>query len=176
LLLLLWPLAAPADFKAVEVQPRVTGQQLEFGGGFEMILPAKVEEAVSKGIPFEVVIEVRLYRERGLWWNESVGSWLRRRELRFHALSGQFLVREVGGKPDQQESFATLPEALRALGTLADLRLPLAQAPPAGNDQYLARTRAWLDIESLPAPLRPRAYTTIDWHISSGWSTWKVAR
>lgn len=176
LLLLAWPLAAPADFKAVELQPRATGQQLEFGGGFELILPAKVEEAVNKGIPFEIVIEARLYRERGMLWNETIGSWQRRRELRYHALSGQFLVREIGGKPDQQESFATLPDALRALGSLTELRLPLERALPADGYQYLARTRAWLDIESLPAPLRPRAYTSIDWHIGSGWSTWKVAR
>lgn len=176
LLLLAWPLPAPADFKAVEVQPRVTGQQLEFGGGFEMILPAKVEEAVNKGIPFEIVIEMRLYRERGLLWNETIGSWLRRRELRYHALSGQFLVREIGAKPEQQESYATLPDALRALGSLIELRLPLGRTLPADGYQYLARTRAWLDIESLPAPLRPRAYTSIDWHIGSGWSTWKVSR
>jgi hypothetical protein len=175
-LLLAWPLAAPAEFKAAELQPRVAGQQLEFGGGFDLTLPAKVEEAVSKGIPFEIVIEVRLYRERGLLWNETVGSWIRRRELRFHALSGQYLVREVSGKPEQQESFATLPEALRALGSLLELRLPLDRALPADGYQYLVRTRAWLDIESLPAPLRPRAYTSLDWHIGTGWNASKVAR
>jgi len=175
-LLLVAPAGWAADFKASEVQPRVTGKQLEFGGGFELALPRKVEEAVSKGIPFQVVIEVRLYRERGMLWNETVGSWLRRRELRYHALSGQFLVREIGSKPEAQESFSTLPEALRALGSLTDLRLPLDRALPADGYPYLARVRCSLDIESLPAPLRPRAYTSLDWYLGTGWSTWKVAQ
>jgi len=175
-LLSVMPPVQAAEFKAADIQPRVTGKTLEFTGGFELVLPQKVEEAVNKGIPFQVVIEARLYRERGMLWNETVGSWLLRRELRFHALSGQFLVRDIGGKPEQQESFTTLPEALRALGSLMELRLPLDHALPADGYEYLARVRASLDIESLPAPLRPRAYTSIDWHLSTGWSTWKVAR
>ena len=175
-LLLAWPPALPAEVKAGDLQPRISAKTLEFGGGLELTLPRKVEEAVNKGIPFQIVIEVRLYRERGLLWNETIDSWQRRRELRYHALSGQFLVREIGAKPEQQESFATLPEALRALVSLVELRLPLERDLPADGYQYLTRVRAWLDIESLPTPLRPRAYTSIDWHIGTGWGTWKVAR
>ncbi|MEK6551575.1 MAG: DUF4390 domain-containing protein [Pseudomonadota bacterium] len=175
-LLLAWPLALHAEPKTGDPQPRISAKTLEFGGGLELTLPRKVDEAVNKGIPFEIVIEVRLYRERGLLWNETIGSWQRRRELRYHALSGQFLVREIGAKPEQQESFATLPEAMRALVSLVELRLPLERELPADGYQYLARVRAWLDIESLPTPLRPRAYTSLDWHLGTGWGTWKVAR
>ena len=175
-LLLAWPLALHAEPKTGDPQPRISAKTLEFGGGLELTLPRKVDEAVNKGIPFEIVIEVRLYRERGLLWNETIGSWQRRRELRYHALSGQFLVREIGAKPEQQESFATLPEAMRALVSLVELRLPLERELPADSYHYLARVRAWLDIESLPTPLRPRAYTSLDWHLGTGWGTWKVAR
>lgn len=166
---------ALADFKAAEVQPRFAGSTLELGGGFELALTPKVEEALAKGIPLEIVVEARLYRERSLLWNARVGQWRLRREIRYHALSGQYLVRALGSAPESQESFTTLPEALRALGTLGEVKLVLAEAP-APEAIYVVRLRASLDIEALPAPLRPVAYTSLDWHLDSGWNLWKVAR
>ena len=42
------------------------------------------------------------------------------------------------------------------------------------NKKYIARIRLYLDIDSLPSPLRPRAYFSSDWNISSQWYKWEI--
>lgn len=166
---------AAADFKTGEIRARLAGKMLELGGGFELSLSRKVEEALTKGIPLEVVLELRLYRERAVFWNDRLAAWSWRREIRYHALSGQYLVVRPDQKPPLQESFATLADALRYLGSVDDLKLSLDERLIAPGT-YVVRSRASLDIEALPAPLRPRAYTSLSWHLDSGWETWIVAR
>lgn len=172
-LLLLLALPAGADFKAVEVKPRLEGKHLALNGRLDLALTPKVEEALTKGIQLDVVIDVRLYRKRWVVWNEGVGRWSLPRRIWYHALSGQYLV-SAGPDPDLRESHGSMQEALKALGALDDLKLPLATEIPADGD-YSVELRASLDIEALPAPLRPVAYTSLDWRLNSGWSTWKLA-
>ena len=42
------------------------------------------------------------------------------------------------------------------------------------NINYSARIRLFLNVDSLPSPLRPRAYFSSDWNISSQWYRWKI--
>jgi hypothetical protein len=65
-----------------------------------------------------------------------------------------------------------MSEALRRLGSLNELRFVVPNELPVG--QYALDVRASLDIEGLPAPLRPVAYTSRAWHLNSGWLRWKV--
>jgi hypothetical protein len=172
-LLLFAATTAGADFKALEIQPKLVDNALELSGQLELGLSAKVEEALAKGIPLEILIEVRLYRERAWWWNSKIGDWKLKREIRYHALSGQYLVKLSEAKDEIPESHTSLSEALRALGNLTELRLAL-DAPPDAGSEHVARIRASLDIEALPAPLRPVAYTSLAWHLNSGWGRWNV--
>jgi hypothetical protein len=87
------------------------------------------------------------------------------------ALSSQYLVSGVG--QTQVESFTTLGQALRSTGTLIDNEFPMNHFP-SKDENYLLEVRASLSIESLPAPLRPVAYTSTDWRLSSGWSEWRA--
>lgn len=164
-----------ADFKVNEVQAVMAGTVLELKGDLELVLPPKVEEALSKGIELTVLIDVRLKRTRHLLWDQGVASWALQRRIRYHALSGQYLVaRETNAAgAERAESFTELTQALRALGTL-DLRLPVQQSLREG--EHAVGVRVNLDIEALPAPLRPVAYTSPAWHLNSGWTTWPVTR
>lgn len=165
---------AAADFKVADVQPKFAEQSLVLSGNIDLSLSSQVEEALSKGIPLEVVIEVRLYQYRRFLWDKQVAAWTLHRSIQYHALSGQYLV--SAGDPDSEtrESLLTQQEALKSLGSLNDLRLTLPNVAPADN--YSVDVRASLDIEALPTPLRPVAYTSFAWHLNSGWTTWKVAR
>lgn len=174
LLLLLLALPAWADFAVTEVKPRLEGKTLVLNGKLDLALTPKVEEALTKGIRLDVTIDVRLYRKRWYVWNQGVGSWTLHRRIWYHALSGQYLVSTSASDPDARESHGSMLEALKALGTLDELRLPLAAETPA-EGEYQVELRAGLDIEALPAPLRPVAYTSLDWRLNSGWSTWKLA-
>lgn len=167
--------AATADFKVNEIQAVMADTALELKGDLELLLPPKVEEALSKGIELTVQIDVRLKRIRRLFWDQAVASWALQRRIRYHALSGQYLVakEEAVAGTEHTESFTALPQALSALGTL-NLRLPVTQALREG--EHAVDVRVNLDIEALPAPLRPVAYTSPAWHLGSGWTTWPVTR
>ncbi|MEK7261273.1 MAG: DUF4390 domain-containing protein, partial [Pseudomonadota bacterium] len=125
-LLLLFALPAAADFKVVDVQPRFDGGALLLNGNIDLTLSSKVEEALSKGIQLEVVIDVRLYRPRWFVWHQGIGSWTLRRRISYHALSGQYLVSASETNTETKESHSSAQEALKALGALNDVRLPLA--------------------------------------------------
>jgi hypothetical protein len=172
-MLMLLALPAGADFKVTEVKPQLDGKTLTLNGRLDLALTPKVEEALSKGIQLDIVIDVRLYRKRWFVWNEGIGRWSLPRRIWYHALSGQYLVSAAPGT-DARESHGSMQEALKALGALDELKLSLATEAPTEGD-YSVELRASLDIEALPAPLRPVAYTSLDWRLNSGWSTWKLA-
>jgi len=172
---LLFALPAAADFKVTDVQPRFDGGALLLNGAIDLALTTKVEEALSKGIHLDVVIDVRLYRLRWFVWRQGVGSWTLRRRIGYHALSGQYLVSTMESGVDvNKESHSSMSEALKALGALSDLRLALPEGT-VPDSEYSVEVRASLDIEALPSPLRPVAYTSLAWRLNSGWSTWKFA-
>ncbi len=173
-LLLLVTAAVSADFSVAEITPKIDKQALQLNGNLELILSAKVDEALTKGIPLDVTIGIKLYSERGWYiWDENIANWEIRRRIRYHALSRQYLVNANSEQPEEVESFIELSQALKYMGTLNDLKLNFT-SPVATGRRYVVKIRAQLDIESLPAPLRPVAYASLDWHLNSGWSKWKV--
>lgn len=165
---------ALADFKVTEVQPRFVDQSLVLNGNLELGLNAKVEEALAKGIPLEVNIDVHLHRERRFLWDRKIADWTLHRRIQYHALSGQYLVSSAPPEPEFGESLLTLQEALKQLGSLNGVTLKLEESV-APETAHSVDMRVSLDIEALPTPLRPVAYTSFTWHLNSGWSTWKIA-
>ena len=163
-----------AEFKVADVQAKFAGQSLVLDGHLDLGLSPKVEEAVAKGIPLEIVIDVHLYQKRRYLWDSKIATWALNRRIQYHALSGQYLVSAGSADTETRESLLTQQEALKQLGSLSDLKLALEEA--VTGDGYSVDLRVSLDIEALPAPLRPVAYTSFDWHLNSGWSSWKVAR
>ncbi len=156
------------------VQARLGSERLLLRGNIDVALTPKVEEALNNGIPLDFVLEVRLHRRRALIWDETTRSWSARRELRYHALSGQYLVTRSGATPTPtRASFQSLAEALTAAGVLDE---SLALEPPladTGGD-YRVGVRVHLDIEALPPVLRPAAYTSRAWDLNSGWTMWNT--
>lgn len=167
-----------ADFSVSEIQPELKPGVLSVSGTLDLTLTGKVEEAVAKGIPIDVDFEFRLKRQRKLLWAKEIQSWKMRRQIRYHALSGQYFVDDTSSEEKRLENFTSLRQALRHMGTLNELSfdvVPESQSAQA-EGTYELEVRASLDIESLPAPLRPVAYTSLDWHLNSGWTTWTVKR
>ena len=171
-------LPAQAAFSVNEVRADLGLKALQLEGSLDLGLSAKAEEALSKGIPLDVVFDLRLYRVRSSLWNLRVGEWQLRRRIRYHALSSQYLVSNLkpvsaGTTETLQESFTSLQEALKYMGTLDNQAFLLQQNAAISRDHEVM-VRAWLDLETLPSPLQPVAYTTPSWHLNSGWTTWSV--
>ena len=164
-----------AAFAVSTIQPRIVERVLQVNGNLDLTLTPKVEEAIGKGIPIQLVIDLRLLRQRPLIWDERIEAWGLRRELSYHALSGQYLVGSVSAVPGDRESFTTLNEALAELGAIDSVALPIKE-PLVANAGYRLDVRVRLDIEALPSLLRPVAYTSSDWNLNSEWTTWKVQR
>lgn len=162
-----------AGFAVNAIQARAAATALHVTGSLDLSLTPKVEEAIGKGIPIQLVVDLRLYRQRPLIWDERVEAWTLRRELSYHALSGQYLIGGVSTVPADRESFTALNEALTELGALDDVTLPM-EAPLAAHAAYRLEARVRLDIEALPPLLRPVAYTSSDWDLNSEWTAWKV--
>ncbi len=168
---------ALADFNVREVRTQLSADSLGFSAQLDLSLSRKAEEALNKGIPLDVVIDIALLQHRSILWDRTIATWDLRRTLQFHALSGQYLVGGAGISADSYDNFASLDSALGYLGEIDELRLPLYDKDmPARGGDYHVRLRVYLDINSLPSPLRPVAYTSPAWHLSSGWTTWAVQR
>lgn len=167
------PLAA--DFSVREINASLASGKLSLTGNLDLTLNNRVEEAVSKGIPLDIDIELRLYRSRPVIWDKQLSEWGLRKQIRYHALSGQYLVSETRDGSEVLENFTTLQQALNQMGNLGDRVFPV-NAETGTDDRLVLDARVRLDIETLPAPLRPVAYTSLDWRLNSGWSSWIVKR
>ena len=165
------PLAA--DFNVREIDASLVSGKLSVTGSLDLTLNNRVEEAVSKGIPLDINIELRLSRSRPVIWDKQLSEWELRKQIRYHALSGQYLVSETRDGSEVLENFTTLQQALNQMGNLGDRVFPV-NVETGTDDRLVLDARVRLDIETLPAPLRPVAYTSLDWRLNSGWTSWIV--
>lgn len=170
LLALLFFSSARADFDITMVNSEVIDTGVAFTAVVDTKLSPPVEEALAKGISLEVVVDIALDEHRRIWWDPELSTWELRRRVQFHALSDQYVVQ---GFATTSEGFDSLDGALKHLGTFKDVVMEVPN-PLQRDGDYRLKLRARLDIEALPAPLRPVAYTSSAWRLSSGWKKWKV--
>ncbi len=165
---------AQADFTVLSAEPYIQNRTLHVNTRLNLALNPRTEEALSKGIPLEVVIDIGITRHRWWWWNRTITDWKLRRHIYFHALSRQYLV--SGPHPGvATESFATLDRALTHMGDLSELELTYTAKKQFEPDaRHLVQLRAYLDIETLPTLMRPLAYATPSWRLNTGWTKWPV--
>lgn len=129
---------------------------------------AEVLAALDNGVPLTLQLEVEVQRVRKWWANETLTKRVQRHQLTYHAFSDQYLLRNLDS--GELTIHPTLGMALSELGAVDHFPLLPAERIDAGED-YEVQLRASLDIEALPAPLRPVAYVTPAWRLSSEWYT-----
>lgn len=130
-----------------------------------------VNEALENGVPLTFVTHVQM-REVGAWiWEKDAADYRLRTELRHRPLSGLYEVRYVG--MDDKQVFATREAALRFMGRVSDFAI-IDRGSLDLKKEYRVRLQAYLDIESLPLPLRPKAYLSGDWHLEAEPWEWQI--
>lgn len=129
-------------------------------------LSETVIEALHNGISLTLVLTILIERERWYLWNEVVTTLKQGYQLKYYALSEQYLLKSLN--TDIQDTFPSLELALGAVGQLEDLPL-LDKHLLKVKENYQVRLQAYLDIESLPLPLRPLAYLSSQWRLKSEW-------
>lgn len=127
--------------------------------------------ALKNGVPLVLVLDIEVIKPRRYMWNEEIASLEQRYEIRYLALTGQYLLNNKNS--GEKHVYPKLEDALYSLGHIHEL--PLIDAHLLNkNEHYMVRARSHLDFDSLPVPLRLKAYFSSEWWLSSGWYSWDL--
>jgi hypothetical protein len=134
-----------------------------------------IRAALKDGLMLSFDLDVVVSRERRFWLDATVAEYTLRRELLYHAVSDRYVMRDVVPEGAEQHSYATLEEALEALGTVE--AWPFLLSPQlAANRDYRVSLRAGVRRGRLPDSLRVLLFWTDDWHRESEWFSWSLQR
>ncbi len=134
-----------------------------------------IRAALKEGLMLNFDLDVVVSRERRFWVDESVAEYTLRRELIYHAVSDRYVARDVDSGSNDQHSYATLEEALEALGTVE--AWPFLLSPQlSANRQYRVSLRAGVRRGRLSDTMRVLLFWTDDWHRESEWFSWSLQR
>jgi hypothetical protein len=128
-------------------------------------------EALQNGVPLIVLIDIEVERERNWWLNEEIAELQQGYLLLYHALTERYILNNLNS--GAQQNFESLGAAVSALGRLEALPILDANLAARGK-RYQVRLRTYLDLESLPAPMRPVAYISSQWRLESDWYEWPL--
>ncbi|MGH8680879.1 MAG: DUF4390 domain-containing protein [Burkholderiales bacterium] len=164
--------AAAAAAEEIEVgAARLVGsaEGVVLNADFVLDLTARLEDALAQGVPLYFVVEFESYRPRWYWLDEKIGAATLTARLSFHALTRTYRL----STGTLHQSFTTLDEALRALGTVREW-LVLPPGALQADAAYDAYVRMRLDTAQLPKPFQVSALANRDWSLASAWKKWQV--
>lgn len=128
-------------------------------------------DALRNGVPLIVLLDIKVEQERSWWLNKTIAELQQGYLLLYHALTEKYIVNNLNS--GAQENYDRLNSAIAALGNVKDL--PILDANLATKDnRYSIKLKTQLDLESLPAPMRPLAYISSDWRLESDWYKWPL--
>lgn len=134
-----------------------------------------IRAALKDGISLTFNVDVVVSRERRFWIDDTVAEYSLKRELLYHAVSDRYVTRDLDATSGEQHSYATLEEALEALGTVDAWPFLLSPQLSAKRD-YRVSLRAGIRRGRLPETLRVLMFWTDDWHRESEWFSWSLQR
>ena len=175
LALLLFAGSASSDnhligFKVIEATSHSRQGQRLVDAQVSFNFSTDAKEALENGVAMTVFVDTEI-RTQGLFWTSTIASKRTGRRIQIHALSKQYRVKNLyTGQSNTYRSFTDMTDNI---GLIKNLPLADESLLEPGKS-YQLRVRAILDIESLPSPLRPLAYISSAWQLSSGWTTWPV--
>ena len=128
-------------------------------------------DALRSGVPLIVLINIEVLKDRNWWLDKTVAKLEQGYLLLYHALSEKYIIHNLNS--GSQQNFVGLNAAIHSLSNLQGFPLIDKNLLDEG-DNYYVRLRAYLDIESLPAPMRPIAYISSQWQLESDWFSWPL--
>jgi hypothetical protein len=130
----------------------------------------RIRNALQDGVTLAFDLEVAIARPRRFWFNATLLDTTLRRELTYHAVTGRYVVRNEASV--EQQSYATLGEALEQLGNIDDM--PILVQSQLGPGPWQVAVRAGVSRGRMPSALRALMFWSDDWHRLSGWYTWML--
>ena len=158
------------DIEVREARLDQTEDGLVLNADFAFDFNARLEQAVTNGVPLYFVVEFELTQPRWYWFDEKTATRRLQTRLSYHALSRHYRL----STGPLQQNYATLGEALAVLrrirgGQVLDKTVSLA------DTAYQAAVRMRLDLALLPKPFQVDALTSREWRLESDWKrfTWR---
>lgn len=165
------PGAWASGFEVISASTKLDGGLYRLNAQIEYHFSKAALEAMKNGVPLTIELEMAVRRRRSWAWDETVFTLSQRFRLEYHTLSRQYLVNNLNS--GERRGFPTGNAALQFVGQIHDFPF-LDKGLLSPNERYEGALRAWLDIESLPVPLRVLAYLSDDWRLASDWYTWPL--
>jgi len=174
---LLWQISGPADagepainVRSAELTASNDGYYLD--ASFEIDLGHTLEEALTKGVALNFVLDFSLIYER--WyllnlWNKTVANFEQRYRLTYNSLTRQYRI--AAGTLTQNVD--SLREALVVMGGVRN-RFIVSRDEVDPEKPYTAELRLRLDTSQLPKPFQLDALGSKGWNLSSDWYRWTV--
>lgn len=131
------------------------------------------DDALKSGVALVFAWDVIIEQDRGWWGTRELNLDAWRARLEYHALSQMYRVlwTSTNGLNHEAESYTQLESAVDNISHPRSLWLAPASAVPMPNT-YRGRARLRLVHDSLPLPMRPRAFFASHWQLSSEWYLW----
>ena len=167
------PLLAQADeFTISEINTRLHEGVYLLNAEIDYRFSEEALLALDSGVPLTILLSIDVERKRGWWWvDEEIANLEQRYLLQYHALSGQYLILNINS--GAIHTYPSENTAIHALGRVEDFPLLDARFIKA-EETYEIELKAELDIEALPAPLRPVAYISPSWRLASERYAWSL--
>ncbi|NOG60226.1 MAG: DUF4390 domain-containing protein [Proteobacteria bacterium] len=140
---------------------------------FDFKLTEEANKALLHGIPLEIHTVFQLRLKRKWLWDRTISENKIIYKLEHKPLTNNFLIIDIN--TGLRSSYNNLDAALNHINTISKMKLFDQNILQKDND-YVARIKTYLDTGSLPPPLRPQAYFSSKWDMSSEWFEWKVIK
>lgn len=158
------------SFEVSSAQVNKIGNGYVVNAEIKYSLTPRVKEAIENGVritfyqEFEIIKSIPVLGS--YWqWQDTLWSTEIRYELRYHALSLQYVLQSLD--TEHQRSFPSLNDALQTLGQINNLSLPPEHLSKTNN--LILQLRSGLDLYALPTPMRPGALISSKWQLTSPW-------
>jgi len=169
----LYPSSVLADESITvrDLSSNVTGKKIRVNCEIQYGLDDRVKEALRNGIEMSFLLEIELRQEAIYWIDPLVSKFRREFQVKYHALSKQFVMVEIGSF--KERSFPDLYSAFYYQRRVRNAELANIDSLDLEQEYYI-RARARLISENLPLPLRIKSYVSTGWRPSSGWTVWPM--
>ena len=160
-------IAQGADVKNAKLELNEEGYQLS--AEFDLQLMAVHEDAIRKGIPVYIEIEVEVSRNRWYWLDERVVRQTRERRISYSPLANQFRIATAG----LSQNVPKFDDVKRALSTVRSWQI-LERGKLRPGEKYDVAVRIRLDATQLPKPLQLNVLGAREWDIASSWARFSI--
>jgi hypothetical protein len=134
---------------------------------FEIAFGDEVEEALTKGVPLNFLVEFQIVSPSKYWFDDEISSTSTNITFSYHALSRQYLI----NRNNHQYSFTSLQEAKEELARIRNWQVVEKSLVKKGENYYAA-LRMRLDQSKLPKPIQVDALGSEDWTMVSERYRW----